>query len=269
MLSLAPRRTCTTGEGSGRVRVERGTCRRSTESPTTGAPTCRASLVTCRGGSQPVQRGQICPLILVGFQRGQVQEHRCTVAMALAVQRGSDQVPDSRRRQHILGGEQPVVAGEVHPSAQADRLTHQPCSQLPAHNRGHRVGKEAPDMCAGPRPRYLQRRRRTCGSRGFQVGQGVQHRRRAIEVRSEPAASVARQQRVETDVHRSQQVLGEDLACQREVRLVPGARALAPPAGDRRHPTGATSACVLPTDRVHIRAGAEQRGEERDLCLRW
>jgi hypothetical protein len=60
---------------------------------------------------QPVQRRQVGPLVGVRLQGRQIEEHRRSVPARSALQRRRDQVPDpTRRRKHVLGREQPVLA---------------------------------------------------------------------------------------------------------------------------------------------------------------
>ncbi len=75
--------------------------------------------------------------------RGQVQKGGQPVLPPLALQRGSDEVPEASPRQDVLVREQPVVGPQVHRAAQNHGLVHQ---QGPDCARGARrdlVSKEA------------------------------------------------------------------------------------------------------------------------------
>lgn len=113
------------------------------------------------------------------------------------------------------GREQPVVACEVHPAAQGDRLLQQAGAQLAGGLRRHRAGEEQSRVRPRSRPGDLQRSRGTDGASRLDLGQGVQHRRRAVEVRCQPAAAVAVEQGIQPDVDLPGQVRGQDLVGQR------------------------------------------------------
>jgi len=66
-------------------------------------------------------------------------------------------------------------------------------------------------MCAAAGLRHLQRGRNPIGASGFQVGEGVQHRRVLVEIRGHPPARVVIAERVEPDVEIAAQVFGDHL----------------------------------------------------------
>ena len=136
----------------------------------------------------------------------------------------------------------------------------------PRRRRRHRAAEEDPHMRPDPRPGHLQRRRHTDRPGRFQVGQRVEHRRRAVEVRGEPAARVPIQQRIEPDVNLAREMRGDNVIGQSQIGPV---RALPPATGDGRRPPRSSRACVLPSGCVHIPPGREQRTKEPDLVPRW
>lgn len=73
-------------------------------------------------GCHPAECGQVGPLVGVWFQGCQVQEDGRAVAAGGFEQRRGDEVPESAGREQVLGGKQPVVAGEAEPAAQRHRL---------------------------------------------------------------------------------------------------------------------------------------------------
>jgi hypothetical protein len=98
-------------------------------------------------------------LILVRLEGGQVEEECRSVPPGPAVQRRGDQISHSAGRQHILGREQPVVAGQVHLPAQRHRLAQQAGAQAARYLCWDWAGEEHPGMRADPGPGDLQRRR--------------------------------------------------------------------------------------------------------------
>ena len=214
---------------------------------------------------QPADGGQVGPLVLVRLQRGEVEEDGGAAAAGAAGQRCGDEVAQPADGHHVLGGEEPVVAGQVHPPAHGDRLAEQPAADLPGGGRWNRGGEEQPHVGALPGPGDLQRGGCPGGSGGLEVGQRVQHRGGAVEVGGQPATAVAVQQRIEAQLQLPGQVRGDHLLGQRQVLPLRGRHALAPAAPHRRRPARPPRARVLPAQRVHVPAGAEQRRVEGDL----
>jgi hypothetical protein len=145
----------------------------------------------------------------VPFQGLQVQEHRGTVVPGGLEQRRGDQVPDPASGQQVLGREQPVVAGQIHPAAQRHRLAQQPGAEPARHLGRDRGGEKHPRMRANPRPGDLQGNRDLQGTAGLDVHESVEHRLRAVEVSGQPPAPVAVQQRVQANVNLALQVRGQ------------------------------------------------------------
>ena len=167
--------------------------------------------------------------------------------------------------QHVLGGEEPVVAAQVHPATDRDRLANERGPELARGGCRHGVGEEDPHVRADPGAGHLQRRWRAHGSCGLQVGERVEHRGLSVEVGGEPAGLVAGKHRIEADVDVAGQMRGEDLGRQRQVPYVRGMAALAPAALDGGHPPRLARAGVLPAHGVDVTSCAEQRGVELDL----
>ena len=67
--------------------------------------------------TQPVQGGQEQPLVIMRFQRREVEERRQAVPAASALQWRGDEVPEAAFGQHVLVREQPVVGALVHRAA--------------------------------------------------------------------------------------------------------------------------------------------------------
>ena len=108
-------------------------------------------------GGEPPEAGQVGPLVLVRLQGGQVQEHRGPAARGTALQRRGDQIAKPTDLQNVLGGEEPVVAGQVHSPLHGDRFAEQPTAHLPGGRRRNRCGEEQPHMRAQARAGHLQR----------------------------------------------------------------------------------------------------------------
>ena len=104
----------------------------------------------------PAHGGQVGPLVLVRLHGGRVQEHGGAVPAAPALQRCRDQVAQAAGLKHVLGGEQPVVAGQAHPSPQCQGFTQQPGADLTCQGRRNRGGEEQPGVRAGTRPGHLK-----------------------------------------------------------------------------------------------------------------
>jgi len=222
---------------------------------------------TSRGG-HPRHARQVRPLILVRFHRRQVEEDRCAGAAAAAVQRRGDQVADATGRQDVLRREQPVVARQVHPAPQTDRLADQAAPQPTGDLSLDRSGEEAPDVRTDPGTRHLQRHRNRHRPRRLDIGQGIEHRRRAIEIGCQPMAAVSGEQRVEPDVHTAGQVRCQHLGGQRQVVVIGWPHTLGPAAAHRRRPPRPVGPAALPPGGVHVSAAGEQGTEERDLRRR-
>ncbi len=112
-------------------------------------------------------------------------------------------------------------------------------------------------MRAGARPGYFQGDGDLEGAAGFDVHQRVEHRLGPVEVRGQPPAPVAVEQRVQPDVHLAAQMRGQDVGGEREIVAVLVADALAPAAAYRRDPPRLSGAPVVEPDCVHLRAGAQ------------
>jgi hypothetical protein len=69
--------------------------------------------------AEPVQRRQERPLVLVRLEGCEVEEHRQPVLATSSLQGGGDEVAEATFGQHILVGEEAIVAAQVH------RSTHQ------------------------------------------------------------------------------------------------------------------------------------------------
>jgi hypothetical protein len=159
---------------------------------------------SCRGScfvlGQSGDAGQVRPLIVERFERRRVQENRGAVQSALSVQRCRDQVANTPTDVHVLGREQPVVAGQAHRPTQLDRFADQ-ARRYPARERGGRgLRKKDPDMSAPSGLRHLQRRWNSVGTCGFHIGERVEHRGILVEVGGNPPAAVVIGQRIHADV---------------------------------------------------------------------
>lgn len=128
------------------MRVDVAARSRLTEAPTVTWPSRFAIWVSSRG--EPGDTGQVGPLVLVRLESGQVEEDGCAAAPALSLQRGGDKVPQAPGLQDVLGREQPVVAGQVHPSSQGDRLAQQPGADLTGGGCGNGRGEKEPRVRA-------------------------------------------------------------------------------------------------------------------------
>ena len=122
-------------------------------------------------------------------------------------------------------------------------------------------------MCAATGLRNLQRRRNPIGACGFQVGEGVQHRRVFVEIRGHPPARVVIAERVEPDVEIAAQVFGDHLRSKCQIGCVGSAHSLAPIAVDGRHPTRSPVTSVLPAERVYIGAATKEACVEPEFLL--
>jgi len=169
-------------------------------------------------GGHPDHAGQVRPLILVRFQGRHIQEHGGAAAPATALQRSGDQIAHTACGQHILGREQPVVTGQLHPSPQRDRLPQQSGADLPSHRRRDGGGgEEQPHVGAQPGTGHLQHRGRPDTAGRLQIRQRVQHRRRSVEICCQPAGLVPIEQRVQADVGLTGQMGGNHLVGQWQV----------------------------------------------------
>jgi hypothetical protein len=183
------------------------------------------------------------------------------------VERGRDQVAGSLPRQYVLGGEEPVVAAQVHSAADGDRFADEGGPDLACRGCWDGVGEENPDVCADPGAGHLEGGGCADGSCGLEVGKRIEHGGLSVEVGGEPAGLVTGEHRIETDVDAAAQMRGEHLGCQRQMPHIGGRPSLAPPALDSRHPPGLARAAVLPTKGIDVAASAEERGIERELRL--
>ncbi len=153
-------------------------------------------------------------------------------------------------------------------AAHGHRLSQQRGTE-PASGFGrHGCGEEHPRVCADPGPGHLQRGRHRPGASGLQIRQGIEHRRRPVEVGCQPLTPVAVQQRIQPDMRLAGQMSAQHLCREGQVIpvLVPGT--LAPPAAHRRQPPCLTGSGVLPPRGIDVGSGAEKRREERDLRVR-
>lgn len=158
--------------------------------------------------------GQVRPLVIMGFEGGKVQEQCCATAPAPPLKWRSDEVPEPADLENILGGEQAVVTGQVHASAQCDRLAQQPRAHLARSGSGNRRSEEQPHMCPETGARHFKRNGCTNRPRRLHVGQRVKHRGGAIEISGEPGTSVAVEHRVEPEVELTRQMRREYLVGQ-------------------------------------------------------
>lgn len=108
---------------------------RSTPAPTVTCPSRRTKLVQLTRG-QPSEAAEVSPLVFMRLQGRPIQKNRRAAAPRSSLQRCCDQVPLPAQLQDVLGGEQPVVAGQAHPAAQRDRLAEQPTSGLACQRGG-------------------------------------------------------------------------------------------------------------------------------------
>ena len=215
-----------------------------------------------------VHRRQQRPLIRVRLHRRQVEEHCGALSPAAALQRCGDEVAEAGGGEHVLGREEPVVAGQAHPPPDAHRLPQQAEPQLPRGAGRHRLGEEHPRVRTLAGPRNLQHCRHPCGTGSLEVGQRVQHREGPVEVRGEPPARVAGGDRVQAQVEGAGEVVGHDLRCDREQVGAAGVHAAAPPTAGGGHPAGRAFALVLPPHGVDVGPRDEQLREEGDFG-RW
>ena len=216
---------------------------------------------------QPRDAGQVGPLVVEGFQRGGVEEQRCAVLAAFAVERCGDEVAHAAASVDILGGKQPVIAAEVHAAAELKGLAQQAGRDTAGSCRRRGLREEDPDVRTPPRLRHLQRSRNLVGPCGFHIGQCVEHRGLFVEVCRDPPTCVIVAKRIQADMNLAAQVLSDDVGGQRKIRGVGAVHALAPVAADRRHPTGSTVAAILPTQRINVGATTKQIEEEADLVF--
>ncbi len=111
----------------------------------------------------------------------------------------------------------------------------------------------------------LQRGRHPALCARLQQGERVELPRSAVEVAGEKPARVVREQRIDADRLPPAQMLLDRLVAQGQI----GLRALtAPAADDRGHVAALARADVLPTQRVHVVATAEEAPDERNLLVR-
>ncbi len=148
-------------------------------------------------GADSAHGRQVGPLIGLRFQGAEIQEHRGPSLPALPLERSGEEVPDGvGARQRVLGGEQPVVAAQVHLTAQRHRLPKQAHAESSCGSRRNSAREEQPNVGANAGSRDLECSWCPERSSGLQVGQGVEHGCRAVKVRGHPMAAVVSQQRV-------------------------------------------------------------------------
>ena len=97
-------------------------------------------------GRQPAEAGKVAPLVFVRLDGGQVEKHGGSAAAGAALQRGGDEIAETADLENVLGRKEPVVAGQVHPTAYRDRLAQQTRADLAGGGRGDGCGEEQPDM---------------------------------------------------------------------------------------------------------------------------
>lgn len=181
------------------------------------------------------------------------------------MERRRDQVAGAPPGQYVLGGEEPVVAAQVHPDTDRDGLANQRSPELARGCSRHGICEEDPHVRADPGARHFSRGWRTHRSGGLQVGQRVEHGRLAVEVGGEPAGLVAGERGIQADMDVAGQMRGQDLGRQRQVSYVGGRTPLVPAALDGGHPSRPAGAGVLPEHGVDVASCTEQRGIEPDL----
>jgi hypothetical protein len=152
-------------------------------------------------------------LVIVRLERREIEKERRSMPSTPTLKRSGDQVAQTADLQHILGREEPVVAGQAHSTADRDRLAQQPGANLPGKGRWQWRGEEQPGMRPEARARCLQRDRRPSGAGGLHVRQRIEHRRRAVEIGGQPPATVAIEQRVQADLLLAGQVCGQHFGC--------------------------------------------------------
>jgi hypothetical protein len=145
-------------------------------------------------GREPADGGQIGPLVHVRLHRGQVEEDGCSAAAGPPLQGSRDEIAEAADLDDVLGGEEPVIAGQVHPPAHGDRLPQQSGTDLTGGRRRDWCGEEQPDVRSQSRAGHLQRGRSIDRAGRLQVGQRVEHGRGAVEVGGQPGAAVAVQE---------------------------------------------------------------------------
>jgi hypothetical protein len=95
--------------------------------------------------------GQVGPLIGGGFEGGGFEEDGGAVASARPVQGEGDQVPETLARQHVLGGEQPIVGAQIELGSLVHGMAEQSGADLAGGGCRHRLGgEEQPDVSALP-----------------------------------------------------------------------------------------------------------------------
>jgi hypothetical protein len=135
----ARRRAWTTGAGTGRVADDTAAASRVTSEPTATRPAWLAGGAVGFARAHPAQRRQVGKLVGVGFQRPLIEEHGAALVAGGLEQRRGDEVADTAGGEQVLGREQPVVAGQLHPAAQRHRLPQQPGTQPPRGRRQYRA----------------------------------------------------------------------------------------------------------------------------------
>ena len=210
---------------------------------------------------------EVGPLVVEGFQRGRVEEQRCAVLAAFAVEGCGDEVTHTAASVDVLGGKQPVIAAETHTAAELKRFAEQAGRDRTGCCRRRGLREEDPDVRTSARLRHLQRSRNLVGPCGFHIGQCVEHRGLFVEIGRDPPTCVIVAKRIQADMNLAAQVLSDDVGSQRKIRCIGAVHALTPVAADRRHPTGSTVTAVLPTQCVNVGATTKQIEEEADLVF--
>jgi hypothetical protein len=153
-------------------------------------------------------------LIVEGFQCGGVEEKRCAMLAAFAVEGCGDEVAHAAARVDVLGGKQPIIAAEVHAATELKSLAQQSGRDIAGCCRRRGLRKEDPHMRSPPRLRHLQRRRDSMGSCGFHIGERIEHRGLLVEVSRDPPTCVIVTERIKTDMNLAAQVLADDIGSQ-------------------------------------------------------
>src|ERR1700739_1765770 len=99
---------------------------------------------------QPCDAGQVGPLVVERFQCGGVEEQRCAVLAAFAVERCGDEVAHAAARVDVLGGKQPVITAEVHTAAELKSLAGQTGRNTARCCRRRDLRKEDPHRWSRP-----------------------------------------------------------------------------------------------------------------------
>ena len=220
-----------------------------------------------RVGRQPVDRGQEGPLVLVGLEGGGIEEHGRAPPAAFALEGQGDEVPERAFRHEVLGGEEPVVTGQVELGSGGHRLPQEMDADPSGRGSGNRTGEEHPHMGAVTGAGAFERRRDPGGPGGVEIGQRVQHPAGTIEIAGQQTAGVTREQRVEAGVDLAGEV-GLGYLIGKGQILTVGPSGVGPPTSHRRPPAALPRPAVLPPQRVHVLPASEEGPEQCHLRRR-